>query len=139
MAAEFENFVQQELPRRPYVTTNPAQETIPVRRGPGPRQLEFVNIAEGEVLGKTGGVITGVSLAALGNCKGFAYEKPVAASVWTITHLQNTRNVQPTVYDETGAIIFPDKVTVVDADTLQISFAGPQGGRAVLILFPEIV
>jgi hypothetical protein len=137
MAAEFENFVQQELPRRPYVTTNPSQETIPVRRGPGPRQLEFVDIAEGEVLGKSGGVITGLSVLSISNCKGFAYEKPIAEAVWTIAHLQNTRNVQVTVYDVEGAIIFPDKVTVVDVDTVQISFAGAQDGRAVLILFPS--
>jgi len=133
MAAEFENFVQQELPRRPYVTTNPTQETVPVRRGPGPRQLEFVNIQEGEVLGKSGGVITGIEV---GNCKGLAYEKPVAASVWTIAHMKNTINVQITVYDEEGSIIFPDKVSIIDSDNVQVSFAGAQAGRAVLIMFP---
>jgi hypothetical protein len=139
MAAEFENFVQQELPRRPYVTTNPSQETVPVRRGPGPRQLEFIDIQEGEVLGKSGGVITGISILEVGNCKGFAYEKPAGASVWTITHLQNTRNVQITVYDQEGAIIFPDRVSVVDSDNVQVTFSNAQAGRAVLILFPEIV
>ena len=61
----FEDFVQFELPKRPYLQTDVAQETVMVRRGPGPRQLAGVSITEGQIVSMVGGVIVGVTAAAL--------------------------------------------------------------------------
>ena len=58
----FEDFVQQELPKRGYLNSDVGQETVIIRRGPGPRQFDAVNLAEGQVLGKVGGVLTGVNV-----------------------------------------------------------------------------
>jgi len=62
MATEFENFISTELPLRPISPNNEPQESILVRRGIGPRVYEAVVLAEGEALGKSGGVLTSVPL-----------------------------------------------------------------------------
>lgn len=61
MATDFENFIKVELPLRPIVATNAAEETILVRRGVGPRVYVPLDILEGQVVGKSGGVMQGVS------------------------------------------------------------------------------
>ena len=53
----FEDFVQQELPKRGYLNSDVAQETIIIRRGAGPRQFDAVTLGEGEVLAKVGGSV----------------------------------------------------------------------------------
>jgi hypothetical protein len=59
----FEDFVKTELPVRPVVQTDNDAETILVRKGVIPRAYEPVSLLEGEVLGKEGGVIKGVTVA----------------------------------------------------------------------------
>jgi len=59
-ANPFNEFVKTELPLRPILSTDGNQESILVRRGVGPRVFESVNINEGEVVGKSAGVLTSV-------------------------------------------------------------------------------
>lgn len=40
----FEDFVQTELPKRPYTDTDPAVESIMIRRGLGPRQTVGIQL-----------------------------------------------------------------------------------------------
>lgn len=54
----FEDFVQLELPKRPYTEDDPNPESVYVRRGPGPRQTVGVTLtAEGHVPVLKGGVV----------------------------------------------------------------------------------
>lgn len=132
----FEDFIQRELPLRPFTTTDPAQETIPVRRGLGPRQLAFVDLQEGEVLGKEGGVIKGINVSfGSGTCRGYEHLHPTADSVWTINHNIGSSKVQCTIWDDSNHILYPEDVQIINDNTVRIAFGSAQAGRAMLILF----
>ena len=137
--SDFEDFIQVELPRRPWVTYNPDQETVPVRRGAGPRQLEFVELQEGEVLGKVGGVIQGVAVDGLGSdgtlLKSYVHfelgSPPV--STWVVEHNQALEHYVVNVYDDNGDVLIPDEIQYVDENTVHIMFGTAITGKAVFI------
>jgi hypothetical protein len=133
----FEDFVQVELPLRPFVTSNPDLETIPVRRGPGARQLEFVDLQEGEVLGKVGGVIAGVSISSL-TTKSHVHTQGAASTQWVINHAQSSEDYIVQVRNAAGEVIIPDEVTIGDAggantsEYVTITFNEATDGKAVI-------
>lgn len=134
----FEDFVQIELPKRPYLETNPSEETVMVRRGAGPRQLQAVNIAEGEVLAKVGGVVVSASLASLLGTYGGGVRKAVlpvviAASTWTIEHNLNSENVIVQIFDDTKSVVIPNSIQIIDADTVVVTFSTAITGTARVI------
>lgn len=134
----FEDFVQQELPKRGYLNTDPAQETIIVRRGAGPRQFDAVTLAEGQVLAKVNGVLTGVAVSdsSIGGYSGL--RKAVlavaeAATTWTIAHNLNSENVIIQAFDENKSVLFPDSMRIVDANTIELKFSTAQVGVARVV------
>lgn len=132
----FEDFIQAELPRRPWVVTDPAQETIPVRRGAGPRQLDFVSLSDGQVLGKVGGVIQGVTVPGLGGeviPKGYIHLQSSAADPWVINHNLNSEDYVVFVVDNSGNQLFPDNISVLDVNSISINFNVATTGKAVII------
>jgi hypothetical protein len=63
--ASFNDFVQQELPKRPFTEIDGSEGQVLVRRGPGPRQVAFetIPVGSGTTLQKwvttmTAGVLT---------------------------------------------------------------------------------
>lgn len=133
----FENFVQIELPLRPFVTIDPPLETVAIRRGAGPRQLTFVSLADDQVLGKVSGVVTGVALSDIGQ-KGVVLIVGTASLVWNIPHNRNSFNCVVQIYEDTGAgwsTVSPDQITLVDADNIRINFGAAQAGRAHVAFF----
>lgn len=126
----FEDFVQLELPRRPFLETDVSQERVMVRRGPGPRQLAGVALTEGQVLGLVGGVLTGTSTSALRK-----YILTVASplQVWNIPHALASEEVIVQVFDENKFVIIPDSIQIVDANNIQLTFGTPQAGKARVI------
>lgn len=71
----FEDFVQLELPKRPFTEADPAPESILIRRGPGPRQAVGVPLAsDGDIVVFSAGSITTSSVdAELTNVDGGFY------------------------------------------------------------------
>lgn len=123
----FEDFVQLELPKRPFLETNPSEETVMVRRGLGPRQLTAVALNEGEVLAKVGGVIVGTTISALVAAGGGAVRKAIlpvviAADTWTIEHNLNSENVIVQIFDNQKYVVIPNSIQIVDADTVVVQF-----------------
>lgn len=133
----FDDFIQAELPRRPWSFTDGAQETIPVRRGAAARQLSWVSLADGQVLGMVNGQLQGVAVPGLGGTgvvpKNFVYTNTQEATTWTINHNQNSVDVVAQVYDVNGAALVADSVSAIDANTVVISFAAGQSGKAILL------
>lgn len=133
----FEDFVQVELPLRPFVTSNPDLETIPVRRGPGARQLEFVDLQDGEVLGKVGGVIQGVSISSL-TTKSHVHTQAVASTQWIVNHAQSSEDYIVQVRNSDGEVIIPEEITIGDevganlADYVTITFNQDFTGKAII-------
>lgn len=128
----FEDFVQLELPKRPYLNTDPAQETVIVRRGAGPRQLGAVSLTDGQVLGKVGGVLTGVSIGAGASFKKYT-ETFSADSEWIVNHSQNSNVYVAQVFDSTGRVIIPDEIETTDVDTITVHFNTPVAGKITII------
>lgn len=137
MSSAFESFVQLELPLRPYVPVDPAQESIAIRRGAGPRQLTFVELTDNQVLGKVAGTIQGVSLTDLGE-KGYIATVGSALDTWTITHNRNSTDCIIQVYEASGAtwkLIMANDVEITNANTITIKFGAAQAGRAHIMFF----
>jgi len=128
----FEDFVQLELPKRPYLEVDPAQETVIVRRGPGPRQLGAVTLTEGQVLGFSGGALVGVTAQGLGTRK-FTLVVTIPADPWVVPHGMNSTNVIVQVVDAAGYVIIPDEIHLTDGDVVTISFGTAQTGTARLL------
>ena len=128
----FETFVQIELPKRPFLETDVAQETVLVRRGPGPRQLGAVDLAEGEVLIKLGGVLVGATVSSLGFNK-LTVPVAVAVDTWTITHGFASTDAMVQVFNEDGEVMLADSTKIVDGSTIEVTFNTPQAGTARII------
>ena len=132
----FEDFVQQELPKRGYLNSDVAQETIIIRRGAGPRQFDAVTLSEGEVLAKVGGVLTSISISGLG--AGSPLRKAIlpvveATATWTIAHNLNSENVIVQAFDENKYVLIPDTIRIVDANTVELTFSTAQAGTARVV------
>jgi sorbitol-specific phosphotransferase system component IIBC len=128
----FEDFIQVELPRRPWVDTDPAQESIPVRRGPGPRQLDFVSLTDGQVLGQVAGVVQGVDISGIG-IKSHVHTQTVLLEAWYIIHNQNSTDFIIYLEDASGDTIIPNNVSAVDPNIIEVDFGTAITGKAVLL------
>ena len=136
MAGEFETFVQTELPLRPYITTNPSQETILVRRGAGPRQLQAVTINEGEVLGMKSGTLQSVKIGGPGGVSAirtYALTQASASTLWTINHGYSSTNFVAQVFDGSGEVVIPGSIKAVDSNTITVTFNAPMAGTAKVV------
>jgi hypothetical protein len=121
----FETFIQLELPKRPYTETNTPQESVLVRRGPGPRQHVGVELTEGQVLGMVGGVLVGTTNFAL---RKYVLTVPVPSMTWTVPHNLASEDVIIQAFDENKFVIIPDTIQIVDTNTVQLTFSTAQAG-----------
>lgn len=138
MAGAFESFVQLELPLRPFVSEDGAQESIAIRRGQGPRQVQFVSIGEGQVLAKVNGELKGVTINLSGGVKYFVadVEEGDEQSTWELEHNQDSLNFVHSTYElRSGELksVIPDEVTIVDANTVRFSFGSAIAGKITMI------
>jgi len=122
--AEFEDFVQTELPLRPVVANNEDEETLLVRRGP-PKNYEAVPLLEGQVVGKKNGTIQGVN--GTGD-KNRVHVQSMAAAVWQVAHNLD-KMVSVTVVD-TGGNTVEGSILFIDLNNIQITFSAPFTGQA---------
>jgi hypothetical protein len=132
----FEDFVQTELPKRPYLTADVSQETVMVRRGAGPRQLAAVALADKQVIALVNGVLVGTTVAALGNgVRKAVLTVPLLseADQWDIVHNFGSTNAIIQVVDHDGFVVTPDLIQIVDANSIQILFNTAQAGTARVI------
>jgi len=130
MANAFESFIQLELPKRPYLESDPAQESLIVRRGSGPRQLSGLTLQEGQTVVFKDGELKPAPYGVPGESSsvtGLAHEQAAAATVWNITHNQANREVVVTILDEEYAAIISDSIEVLE-NSIVIKFLTPQSG-----------
>lgn len=129
----FEDFVQQELPKRGYLNSDVPQESIIIRRGPGPRQFDAIKLTEGQILAAgAGGALSGVSQASLVTRK-FVHPFTNEDTV-TVPHNLNSENVIVQAFDSDKFVIIPDSIQIVDADTVEVTFNTSQSG-VVRVIF----
>ena len=128
----FEDFIQTELPIRPYVPTNPDQETIAIRRGAGPRQLGFISLTDGQVLAKINGQIVGVTLGGangLAGVRSFVLNQTVAAATWVVQHNKGSEFVLVQCLDDANKVILPNEIEITDENTVTISLDMAMTGK----------
>lgn len=130
----FENFIQVEIPKRPYLDADPSIETVMVRRGAGPRQLAAVTLSEGQVLGMVNGQLVGTDVSVLGN----TVRKAVLtvgspAATWTITHNLGSENVIVQAFDENKFVVIPNSIQIISEDVVELKFSTAQAGVARVI------
>lgn len=136
MANPFEDFIQVEMPKRPYLATDIAQESILIRRGVGPRQLAGLQLTDGQLLGMKDGQLQGVVPEAVGTpVDGLTHIQSAAETSWVITHNRNNVNVFVQVYDANGKKFDPDDLTVAP-NSVTVSLLQAISGHAVLIFLP---
>lgn len=126
----FENFIQLELPKRPYTELDTAQESVLVRRGVGPRQHVGVALAEGQVLGMQGGVLVGMSNVGI---RTYVLTVTVPSMIWMINHNLSSENVIVQAFDTDKEVILPDAIKILDANTVRVSFNTALAGVARVI------
>ncbi len=70
-----------------------------------------------------------------GDSYGYEHVQAVANTSWFIGHNGMTMRCQVTVYDDDWEQIIPDKVKIVDANNILVTFSSPITGRAMVIMF----
>jgi len=65
---------------------------------------------------------------------GDKYDQVTAASTWTVAHNRNTTQVLVQVV-EGGEIIIPDRIIILDANTIEIRFGAPTTGTVNMVFF----
>lgn len=68
---------------------------------------------------------------------GYYHDQPTPDTTWLIQHNFGTEKLITQIYDLSGEEVFPDQITIVDINTVQVDFNSPQDGRANLVLFIE--
>lgn len=129
---DFVNFVQAELFKRPFTNTDPAKESVLVRRGGAPRQMQAVELGEEEVLTKRGGTLQGVPLSEVGGVRSEVHIWEDEASVWTVNHNKSSSRVICQVVDENNQVVFPDSISFPSDARIIINFTKPQKGELLL-------
>lgn len=133
MADPFVNFIKLELPKRPFLDADVAEETVIIRRGALPRQLSSVQLGTDEVLGMKDGKLAAVAQGAgTGSVNIVPHQQPVAAKVWTVEHPSKGIANLTQVYDVAGELVVPDTVLAQDGTTV-ITFYEAQAGAAYLL------
>lgn len=135
--AGFNDFVQTELPLRPYLANDVPEESVIIRRGLGPRQLSAITLGEGQVVMKVGEQLQAVNLADVaGGVDGYAHEQLSPQSTWIITHNRDAGNLPIVqVYDLDGKAVVPNETLWISTDEIRIEFSEPFAGRAVMMFF----
>ena len=131
MASPFEAFVQLELPLRPFAQVDGSQESIPVRRGAGPRQLTFIDLEEGQVLGKVDGMLVGVNATSF-TPKKYTHIQTVPDTTWVVQHNLNINDPMIQVIDSTSQVVIPNTITITDTNTVTVTFNSPITGRTIV-------
>lgn len=80
-------------------------------------------------------VLESVETLVSSGVRGFEHVQTTPATTWTVSHGQNTRRVQISIWDDNDELLFSDEVKITDANTVSVEFNSPVTGRAVLMLF----
>lgn len=131
MADAFQTFIKAELPVRPLVEADEPLESILVRREHAvglPRNYVALELQEGEVLGKSGGVLTGVSA---GSGSGTQYYLVVADETARDEIAENLRVDGLLVYTQDTNQLFKLEDGLLNTDWAEftpgeVSFTNPE-------------
>lgn len=64
----------------------------------------------------------------------YIHTQETDSTTWTVSHGFNNKNVIVQVSTDTGEVIIPDAINLVDPDTAEITLSSPMSGTAVVML-----
>ena len=64
----------------------------------------------------------------------YIHNQNTGSATWNITHTLNSTVLQVQVFDETGKMVIPNEVTIVDNSHVTVDFGVSFAGRAVLMI-----
>lgn len=70
-----------------------------------------------------------------GSARGYEHIQSSAGLLWTVQHNLISMRCQVTVYDDSFEQIIPERVQLIDANTLIVSFTSAISGRAMVLAF----
>lgn len=70
---------------------------------------------------------------------GYLHLQTVSQVTWIVSHNGGTENVVVQIYDNSGDLVLPDRVHIVDINTVEINFEAAMDGRAHVIVFPNSI
>lgn len=132
----FNTFIQIEVPKRPYLEQDVDQETIIIRRGNGPRQLQALKLEEGQTVLFKDGQLQAVKAGGLANgmdVRSIPQDTP--SNQWILSHGMNCNNVIVQVHDGSQKMVTPSDVEYIDANTVHVTFPDEVSGTALLVGF----
>lgn len=130
--SDFVKFVQAELFKRPFTNSDPKKETVLVRRGGAPRQMQSVELQEEEVLTKRDGILQGVPLSDVGGVRSEIHVWEDAALTWTVDHTKGSRRAICQIIDENHQVVLPSAISFPSTSRIIINFTQPQKGELLV-------
>lgn len=132
----FTDFIQLELPKRPYLESDVPQNSVIVRNGAGPRQLTGIQLLPGQIIMNIGGTVQAVNLDDVaGSTDNYSEVIETPSASWVINHGGGSQNVIVSIYDALGKLVIPDDIEITDDNTVTVGFGSPASGKAVVIYF----
>lgn len=132
----FNTFIQIEVPKRPYLESDVDQETIIIRRGNGPRQLQALKLSEGQTVLFKDGQLQATKAGALAagmDVRSIPQDTP--SSVWVLSHGMNCNNVMVQVIGNDNKVFNPSDIEYIDANTVHVTLPQEVAGNALLVGF----
>lgn len=85
----------------------------------------------------TGNIVASKRPAAVppGLSAGYIFETLVPITTWTVSHNKASNQLICQIFDSSGEMIFPDTMTIIDINTIQVTFGAPQAGKAHVMFF----
>lgn len=66
---------------------------------------------------------------------GYTHIQSIAATTWTISHGASNTNLIYKLFDDSFSEVFPDSFTIVDPNTVQVTFGAAMTGRVHIVFF----
>lgn len=133
--SKFTDFIQVELPLRPYLPSDVEQNSVIVRSGNGPRQLSGIKLLPGQIIMNIEGSLVAVNLEDVtGNTDNHIHVQETPSTTWTIDHGGETTNFLVAVYDENNKPVVYDDINVVDSNSFEVIFNMATVGKAVVAI-----
>lgn len=136
MSNPFEDFIQLELPRRPFLPADVDPESIFIRRGPGPRQMSGIKLQNGQVLGMVDGMLIGIDANRGVELDAVVHVQETEQNQWVITHNRNNRNAIVTMYNADGLRFEADALQVTN-NVITLTMNVAVSGHVVVLFVPD--
>lgn len=73
-----------------------------------------------------------------GSAVGYLFVQSPAANIWIIEHNAGSEQLICQIFDTVGELILPDRLSIIDINTVEIEFAAAMEGRAHLMFFNTV-